>query len=305
MTVEETPVFFPGGASCLAGIVTVPDRANGVSVLIPWGAGAYPSSARNRIRARLARNLASKGFHALRFDYEGVGESDGDFRVRTLEDSGEADIVAACSWLTERGLDRQIIVGNCFGAWSALLAAPSLPHLEGLAMINSPVRRDHTQKIAAERPLSWWIERARGLTLAKLRIPESRARYRRMATAKLASVSKLGRQQGSQYARRVRWLADRDIPLFVLYGDDVGFRPDFEEELSTGLATAFDDAGPLTRYLLLNEPLAGYPSLGVQQTVLDLVSGWVNDVADASLSSGGRMSGGEATSSRQQTTGET
>ena len=159
--VEERLVFFPCGDAALAGVLTVPREANGRTILIPWGAGAFPSSGRNRLRTRLRRTLAEEGFYCFRFDYLGVGESDGEYRTPDMDRPNTEEIVAASAWLTSQGLGRITIVTNCFGGWSSLMAAPKILGLEGFAAVNPPVRRDHDQVRAGDGSLLWWINKIR------------------------------------------------------------------------------------------------------------------------------------------------
>lgn len=291
MTVRETPVFFPSGPHILAGIVTEPQEANGLCVMIPWGAGAYPSSARNRIRTRLARAFAADGFHVFRFDYEGVAESEGTFIERTLDTPTDADIRAASGWLAEQGFTKYVIVGNCFGAWSSLLASPDLPGLQAIAMINAPVKGDHADQLTTKRPMRRWIRKLRRLSLTRFRDPDERAKARRVAKAKLGDVAGIQNRHGTMYRRVVRDLTKRGVPVLALYGDDGGFREDFESELSSGMASVFEAAGSSARYVFLDLPLTGYPSLEVQDAALAVLTSWVNDVARSASQPTGRSAG--------------
>ena len=78
---NETPVVIPATDVTdedLVGILTAPNgNANGAAVLSLWGGGGVPAFGKNQARVRLSRELAARGFHALRFSYTGVGESGG------------------------------------------------------------------------------------------------------------------------------------------------------------------------------------------------------------------------------------
>ena len=177
ITPEERLVFFPCGSFTLAGILTIPSDAYGWTVVShPWGSSTIPSSGPNRIRARLARTLADRGFHAFRFDYSGAGESDGDYpETVDMAKPRSEEIIAACDWLSSQDLPRVIVVANCFGGWSSLMAAPRIPGLEGMAVVNAPVRRDHQQVFVGDRSWRWWASKLRGLSWKKLRSRSRRA----------------------------------------------------------------------------------------------------------------------------------
>jgi len=268
---EERLVFFPCGALSLAGILTVPPEPNGRTVLIPWGAGPFPSSGRNRVRARLARTLAAEGFHSFRFDYPGVGESEGEFRSVDMAAPNTEEIVAASTWLTSQGLPRIVVVGHCFGGWSSLMAAPMIPGLEGMAVLNAPVRRDHEQVASWQ----WWATRLKRLTVRKLRSAERRARYRKLVAAKASSLFGSA-SSGTRFSRAVGYLLDRRIPVLLMYGDD-DFRADFESELDRGLRAAMEKADPPTRLITVSERLGG-ASLGSQAALLKGVVPWLHEL---------------------------
>ncbi|MEX1133502.1 MAG: alpha/beta fold hydrolase [Acidimicrobiia bacterium] len=277
---QEQLVFFSSGGVVLAGILTIPAEPNGQTVLIPWGAGAYPSSGRNRLRTRLARNLAEQGYHAFRFDYQGVGESDGDYRRPDMAAPNTEEVVAACSWLISQGLPRIVIVANCFGGWSALMSAHMIPSLEGMALINMPVRRDHQQVRAGVSPWRWWAGKLRKVTLSKLRSPARRARFRRLLAAKASAIVGL-RSGATGFSDAIRYLLERRIPVLLIYGDD-DFFADLKAELDQGLRAAIEAAGPPTRLVTVAERLEGYASLGAQDVLLKEVLPWLHELSESS-----------------------
>lgn len=278
MNIEERLVFFPCGQSSLAGILAIPPKPNGRTVLIPWGGGAYPSSGRNRLRARMAGTLAEEGFHAFRFDYVGVGESEGVYRKPDMAAPNTEEINAACIWLTSQGLSRIMVVANCFGAWSSLMAAPMIRGLEAMAVVNAPVRRDHLQVRAAERSWRWWFTKLKSLRLRKLRSADNRARYRKLVAAKASSLAGSG-ERDPRFSRAVRYLLDRRIPVLLLYGDD-DFRVDLELELDRGLRAAIERAGPPTRLAIVSERLEGCASLSAQAVLMKQVIPWLRELSE-------------------------
>ncbi|RYZ61349.1 MAG: alpha/beta fold hydrolase [Proteobacteria bacterium] len=76
-----------------------------------------------RALRNLAQNLAKKGYHVLRLDYRGTGDSSGDYRTWSLE-GWQADILASVTRLREEhGVQRVSVVGLRLGAalaWNAL-----------------------------------------------------------------------------------------------------------------------------------------------------------------------------------------
>src|SRR6266568_9666584 len=89
----------------------------------------------------LARRLATTGMFALRFNFRGVGKSQGqqtDGRLEPLDLAGAIDIV-----YTRPGVNtaKICIVGHSFGAYIALLYAPFDPRIRTLVAISLPLFR--------------------------------------------------------------------------------------------------------------------------------------------------------------------
>jgi len=275
-TIEERLVFFPSGKNNLAGILTVPENPNGRTVLIPWGTSTAPSSGINGVRARLARTVADEGFHAFRFDWPGVGESDGNYHAGEMSSPLIEELEAASTWLASQGLDRIVIVANCFGGWSALMAAPKLAGLEGVAIVNPPVRRDHKQVRAADQGWQWWLKRIKRFRLKKARSAEYRAQSRKLLAAKGSSMAGTG-SRDKRFSNAVGHLLDRGIPILVIYGIH-DFRADFESELEHGLGAAMEHAGPPTRFVTVPVRLEGFASLDSQAFLLGEVVPWLQSL---------------------------
>ena len=276
MTIER-PVFFPCGDAILAGVLTEPDRPNGRCVLIPWGGGAFPSSGPNRIRTRLARTLAERGFYSLRFDYRGVGESEGEYRLPSLVSPYTEEIIAAGNWLTSQEYGEMIVVANCFGAWSSLMAAPKIQNLYGIVLVNSPVGRDHHQAKGVQGSWKWWAKRLRHLNWSQLRNRYRRAAYRKMVIAKASFMVRGAKDHG--FAGGIRALVDRGVPLLLLYGQD-DFRADFILELDRGITNDLVRAAQPTRVVMVEERLEGYASFAAQDALLVKVPEWLAELSD-------------------------
>lgn len=272
---REELFFFPSGRHTLAGIVTIPANPIGRTAVIPWGAGAFPSSARNQLRTRLAREIAELGYHAFRFDYPGVGEADGQYQTPSLAKPFSEEIVAACQWLATQGLVRPVIIANCLGAWSTLKVLDRLPALEGFAAFNCPVRRDHEEVRVQQAGWRWWLSRLRRLRWRNLLSPTHRARYTRMVRTK-AGISNAAGADGGFFSRQIETLVRSSVPIMLVYGDD-GFRDDFDEALARGLGPVFDSAGPGSRPLLLSQRVEGFPTVSVQDQLVEATVSWLRE----------------------------
>jgi len=91
----------------------------------------------HNLHVQLATRLAQAGYAVLRFDYRGLGESDGDFRTFTLK-SGMEDVKGALDALhAMEGIDKErtgVVGFSLGGAYAAELAALS-PQVRALGLL--------------------------------------------------------------------------------------------------------------------------------------------------------------------------
>ena len=96
--------------------------------------------------ARLSRGLAQAGMAVLRFDFSGLGESEGDFS-RTHFRSMLADIEGAARFLAEHHQPARVLVGHSMGGTACLAASQNglaaLNSLQSLVTLASPARPAH------------------------------------------------------------------------------------------------------------------------------------------------------------------
>jgi putative redox protein len=99
---------------------------------------------------RISRSLAERGIAVLRFDFTGLGESEGDF-TETDFSSNIEDVVAAADFLRERYEAPQILVGHSLGGTAALMAAARIQEVRAVATIAAPSDTDHLRELLAEK----------------------------------------------------------------------------------------------------------------------------------------------------------
>ena len=95
-----------------------------------------------------ANNLAKAGWTTLRFNFRGVGASQGNHEGGPAE---TADVVAAAAYLKDSGFSRILVAGYSFGAWVSLLAWDKLEPLgvEPMILIAPPTARMDFNPISA------------------------------------------------------------------------------------------------------------------------------------------------------------
>jgi alpha-beta hydrolase superfamily lysophospholipase len=140
--VREEPLYFGEGGR-LFGVLTEPSaRAvrRGSPAIVLLNVGANHRVGPNRMYVTLARDLAARGYLALRFDLGGLGDSlaaDGAPENRLYSKDSLGDVKAAVTTLSRvRGVDRVVLAGVCSGAYLAFHAATEDPRVAGQILIN-------------------------------------------------------------------------------------------------------------------------------------------------------------------------
>ncbi|MEJ2238827.1 MAG: bifunctional alpha/beta hydrolase/OsmC family protein [Gemmatimonadales bacterium] len=92
--------------------------------------------------ARIARGLTARGIGVLRFDFTGLGGSEGDF-ANTNFSSNVDDLVAAADYLRERQSAPALLIGHSLGGTAALFAAGRIPEVTAVVTIGAPASPEH------------------------------------------------------------------------------------------------------------------------------------------------------------------
>jgi uncharacterized OsmC-like protein/pimeloyl-ACP methyl ester carboxylesterase len=100
--------------------------------------------------SRIARALAAKGIALLRFDFTGLGSSEGDFANSTFS-SNVADLVRAANHLRETRAAPAILIGHSLGGAAMLAAAAQIPDAKAVVTIAAPSDPAHVTGLFADR----------------------------------------------------------------------------------------------------------------------------------------------------------
>lgn len=92
--------------------------------------------------SRIARRLAQEGIAVLRFDFTGLGQSEGDF-ANTNFSSNIDDLVKAAEHLASEYEAPAILVGHSLGGAAVIAAAHRIPSVKAVASIGAPADADH------------------------------------------------------------------------------------------------------------------------------------------------------------------
>jgi exosortase A-associated hydrolase 1 len=135
----ERAAVIPCGSDRMVGVLALPQGPVRAAVVIAVGGPQYRAGSHRQFTL-LARCLARDGIATLRFDYRGMGDSEG--AMRTFESVGE-DIARAVDYLDrETGLGQVVLWGLCDAASAALMYAPADDRVCGLVLLNPWVRTE-------------------------------------------------------------------------------------------------------------------------------------------------------------------
>ncbi|MFQ5993659.1 MAG: alpha/beta fold hydrolase [Acidiferrobacterales bacterium] len=86
---------------------------------------------------RISRALAAKGIGVVRFDFTGLGNSEGDF-ANTNFSSNVADLIAAADYMRDALSAPAVLVGHSLGGAAVLAAAERIEETKAVATIGAP-----------------------------------------------------------------------------------------------------------------------------------------------------------------------
>ncbi|MFZ1469051.1 MAG: bifunctional alpha/beta hydrolase/OsmC family protein [Paracoccaceae bacterium] len=97
---------------------------------------------------RISRRLATMGIAVLRFDFTGLGHSDGEFANSGFSGNVD-DLLAAASALTDAGMPPGLLVGHSLGGAAVIAAAGQIATARAVAVIGAPADPAHVTHLFA------------------------------------------------------------------------------------------------------------------------------------------------------------
>lgn len=91
---------------------------------------------------RIAGRLAAMGIAVLRFDFTGLGHSEGEFENTSFSSNVE-DLVLAADYLTGRGMAPGLLIGHSLGGAAVLKAAGQIDSVKAVVTIGAPFDPEH------------------------------------------------------------------------------------------------------------------------------------------------------------------
>lgn len=141
---DETVISFKSDGLTIDGRLALADAKNGVVITHPHP--LYGGDMENPVVQSIKTAYQRKGYSTLRFNFRGVGKSEGSYG----EGLGEIkDLLAAVYCLQEKGFDAIDLAGYSFGAWINAGAAHE-PAIREMIMVSPPVAMLEFEK---DRPI--------------------------------------------------------------------------------------------------------------------------------------------------------
>ena len=151
MPVKSEKLTFPGAnGATLAARLDLP--VTGAPCAHALFAHCFTCSKDSVAASRVAQALAARGIATLRFDFTGLGSSDGDF-ANTDFTSNVADLRAAVEFLRQQGRAPAILIGHSLGGAAVLAVAGDVPEAKAVVTIGAPFDPAHVaHHFEAARP---------------------------------------------------------------------------------------------------------------------------------------------------------
>ncbi|MFB0980785.1 MAG: bifunctional alpha/beta hydrolase/OsmC family protein [Alteromonadaceae bacterium] len=132
-------VEFPSQGQHLAGLLETPDQTIRAYVLF---AHCFTCGKDVAAASRISRFLVQHGFAVFRFDFTGLGNSDGDF-ANTNFSSNTEDLLSAARFLEQEYEAPQLLIGHSLGGAAVLAMAAQLHKVKAVVTIGAPYEASH------------------------------------------------------------------------------------------------------------------------------------------------------------------
>ncbi len=257
MEVRSTPVTFVNRAhQRLFGILSEPASVQADAAVVLLNPGTKMRVGPNRLYLRMAERFVAQGYAVLRFDFAGLGDSEGDVPESQTADLFGAiqtgryvdDVSASIDWLVaEKGIRRVVAGGLCGGAITALLAAERDPRIVSVLGLGMPVildgahidfskymtpaelagqRRDYLWKLRLWEPrvwLSWWrlvTGRSHYSHIVRTLLQPVKARLKRKAAAHEVTDAPITDNTNPRFAPAMRHVFAKRRPILLVFGEE-------------------------------------------------------------------------------------
>lgn len=121
------------------------DRSEGSGNVFALFAHCFTCSKNLKAVGHITKSLAERGISTLRFDFTGLGQSDGEF-ANTNFSSNIEDLVAAAEYMESKLEAPSLLIGHSLGGAAVLHAAHELDSVKAVATIGAPSDPTHVKE---------------------------------------------------------------------------------------------------------------------------------------------------------------
>jgi putative redox protein len=141
--------FENSAGDSLAGLLELPERMGDTNSFALF-AHCFTCGKDIAAASRISRALAARGIAVLRFDFTGLGSSDGDF-ANTSFSSNVDDLLLAAKALEARYRAPQLLIGHSLGGAAVLSAAAQLESVDAVVTIGAPATAEHVAHLFSDQ----------------------------------------------------------------------------------------------------------------------------------------------------------
>lgn len=139
--------FTNRNAQKLSGRIELPDgKPLGYAIF----AHCFTCSKNAKAASRISKELADHGIAVLRFDFTGLGNSEGDF-ANTNFSSNVADLVSAAEAMSAQQMLPSLLIGHSLGGAASLMAAGKIDSIRAVATIGAPSEPAHVSHLFGDQ----------------------------------------------------------------------------------------------------------------------------------------------------------
>ncbi|VVS94092.1 alpha/beta fold hydrolase [Desulfoluna spongiiphila] len=273
---EKVLVF--GEHQNLVGILSEPEAGpGGLPGVLLLNAGLLHRVGPYRLYVELARGFEASGFHVLRFDGSGLGDSPMPRDSRDYAERSRDDIIDAMDLLAEKkGIETFVLVGLCSGADNAHAVASVDERVSGVVMLDGftyPTLRfylkDYAPYMINPVRLAWFVAKCLGRAVARIIPAFGRGAgdggdvYDRDFPPKARVAGELGEMAG------------RGVRMLYIYSGGIAGYYNYAEQFTDMFKTT-DFKGKL-QLEYLEEANHTYTAMSVRRHLMGIIFTWVTE----------------------------
>lgn len=103
-----------------------------------------------RAATMISRALTQKGFAVLRFDFTGLGQSEGDF-AETGFTTNVADLIDAAAYIESEYRAPKLLIGHSLGGTAVLHAAAEIESIKAVVTVAAPFEAVHVKELFSDK----------------------------------------------------------------------------------------------------------------------------------------------------------